>query len=139
LTPVPAKLAAPPESVVLPAAAWEGVLAGELLAIDLGVLAAIAFVFQTGKLHPQVEKRRDAVWAPDETLIVRDGLHRLLPQWTETIEYHGDAVGFDRDGIESRLAETRWLSIERQGSEVAVRLGARLRDPDHSHPDPEST
>ena len=127
MTPVPTRSAAPPGSAVLPGEVWDDVLNGRLLMIDVAVLAAVCFVFQAGRLHPHAVKRRDAIWAPDETLIIRDGLHRLLPQWSERIEPFGDTVGAGRKGIESRLAETAWLEVDRRGPhEVAVRLGARL-------------
>ena len=97
---------------MLPEAVWQDVLEGRLLAVDLAVLAAICFCFQTSRLHPQAERRRDAMWGPDETLAVR-GLHRLVPQWTETIDYYGDAVAVGRQGIERRLAEAGWLVLDR--------------------------
>jgi hypothetical protein len=124
LRPLPTQTAAPAGAAVLPAGVWEDVLEGRLLAVDVAVLAAVAFVFQGGEIHPQTRRRKDVMWGPDEILIVRDGLHRLLPQWTETIEYYGDAVAVDRQGIERRLGETGWLEIERHGpQELAVRLG----------------
>jgi hypothetical protein len=125
LQPVPTRTAAPAGSVVLPADVWGDVLAGTLLPLDLAVLSAVLFAFQGGALHPKVTKRGDAAWAAGETLIVRDGLHRLAPQWSQAGRL-GDAVGADRQGVETRLAEAGWLELERQGSQLAVRPGHRL-------------
>jgi hypothetical protein len=126
LTPVPTKTAAPAGSVVLPSAVWEDVVAGRLLPIDVCVLAAVLFLFQGGGLHPKVEKRRDAAWAPDATLFVQDGLHRLLPQWSQVGLHVADAVSVDRTGIGERLGRGGWLTVERQGRQLAVRSGSRL-------------
>jgi hypothetical protein len=127
LRPLPTQTAAPQGAVVLPGGVWEDVLQDRLLMLDVSVLAAVCFLFQGGEIHPQTRRRKDAIWGPDETLIVRDGLHRLLPGWTQTIEYYGDAVAVDRQGIERRLGETGWLEIERHGPhEITVRLGPRF-------------
>lgn len=126
LTPVPTRTAAPAGSVVLPAAVWEDVAAGRMLAIDMCVLAAVMFAFQGAGLHAKTTKRQDALWDPDGCLILRDGLHRLLPQWSKDSPY-GDAVGADRQGTEDRLAGAGWLEVDRRSPrEITVRLGPRL-------------
>lgn len=126
LTPVPTRTAAPAGAIVLPPAAWRDVLEGRLLAIDLCVLSVVLFLFQGAELHPKIEKRRDAVWAPGEQLVIRDGLHRLLPGWSKDSHY-GDAVGADRQGTEDRLAANQWLEIDRGSPrEITVRLGPRV-------------
>lgn len=129
MSPLPARFAAPMGACVLPASVWEAVLAGELLAIDLCVLGAVAFAFQGAALHPKTMKRRDAVWNADGYLVIRDGLHRVLPEWSERIEPFGDAVGVGRTGIERRLAAGGWLDVQRHsGREVAVRPGPRFSE-----------
>jgi hypothetical protein len=78
--------------------------------------------------HEDAEAARCDLSASDETLIIRDGLHRLLPEWSERIKPFGDAVGLGREGIESTLTETGWFVIERQGSQITVQLGLRFAD-----------
>ncbi len=129
LQPAPSSMLAPEGAAVLPAAVLDDVIRGKLVGVDVAVLGVVVATIASGKLHPRVEQLRDVRWGDDGTLVVRHtGLHRLLPVWDteDGLNYGQDRIDLSHQRIEQRLHEAGWLSIERSGGELHVRLGERL-------------
>jgi hypothetical protein len=125
--PSPLRLLAPPGAAVLPAAVLDDLAAGRLHGLDAAVLAVVALTFAGRRIDPRVEQ--DVAWTDDgATLIVRAGLHRLLPTWGEPVAPGTDAVTYERQTITRRLVESGWLDVETAERDLLrVRLGARFR------------
>jgi len=123
-TPSPSSMAAPAGSAVFPPGVLDDLHAGKLLGLDLSLLGVIVATFASGRLHPLVEKRREARWGDDGELVVRSSLHRLLPRWdVENGWLVGQTVTKE---IAARLSAAGWLEVETVGNELHVRLGERL-------------
>ena len=128
MTPPPSSMHAPAGAAVIPEGAWDDVIEGRLLAVDLAVLTTIVLIFRSGRLHPKVERRQDAHWQDDgATLMVAGEATRLLPVWADDIGHGVDPVTYQRQRILARLTTAGWLAIETTSPRASrVRLGPRF-------------